>query len=83
MIYKTLHRKIKIEQQQPLLKSGVNSCALEGLPVPAPHVFGSITKIGKHQPIRFKELCVEMNTRQKTAQVWSTLTLLFTCHRFH
>ena len=38
MIYKTLHKKIKIEQQQPLLKSGVNSCALEGLPVPAPHV---------------------------------------------
>ena len=31
MNYKTLHRKLKIEQHEP----GVNSCASEGLAVPA------------------------------------------------
>ena len=29
-IYKTLHRKIKIEQQEPYPKPGVNSCPPEG-----------------------------------------------------
>ena len=36
-IYKTLHRKLNIEQQIPT-KPGVNSDAPEGLAVPAPHV---------------------------------------------
>ena len=38
-IYKTLHRKLKIEQHNPPppLKTGVNSGAPEGLSVPAPH----------------------------------------------
>ena len=30
MIYKTLHRKLKIEQHKPHKKAGVNSRALEG-----------------------------------------------------
>ena len=30
IIYKMLHRKLKIEQHEPHIKSGVNSGALEG-----------------------------------------------------
>jgi len=30
MIYKTIHRKLKIEQLEPHLKPGVHSCALGG-----------------------------------------------------
>jgi hypothetical protein len=30
MIYNTIHRKIKIEQYEPHIKSGVNSDAPEG-----------------------------------------------------
>ena len=37
-IYKTLHRKLKIEQHEHHLKSGVNSGAPEGYAVPPPHV---------------------------------------------
>jgi hypothetical protein len=38
MSYKTLHRKIKIEQQEPHKKKGVNSVALERQAVSAPLV---------------------------------------------
>jgi len=37
-IYKTLHRKLKIEQHEPHQKPGMNSGAPEGLQVPTPHV---------------------------------------------
>ena len=37
MIYKTLHRKLKIQQHEAI-KTGVNSGAPEGLSVPAPNV---------------------------------------------
>jgi len=37
-IYKTLHRKLKIEQHEHHLKSGVNSGAAEGYAVSPPHV---------------------------------------------
>jgi hypothetical protein len=37
MIYKTLHRKLKIQQHEAI-KTGVNSGALEGLSVPVPNV---------------------------------------------
>jgi hypothetical protein len=37
MIYKTLDRKLKIEQHKPT-KNWVNSGAPEGLVVPAPHM---------------------------------------------
>jgi len=35
-IYKTLHRKQTIDQHEPHLKPGMNSCASERLAVPAP-----------------------------------------------
>ena len=38
IIYKTLHRKVKIELHEPHLKPEVNSGVSEGLEVPAPHV---------------------------------------------
>jgi hypothetical protein len=38
MIYKTLHRKLKIEQHKPYQKPGVNSGVPDVLAVPAPHV---------------------------------------------
>jgi hypothetical protein len=38
MIYKTLHRKLKIEQHKPYQKPGVNSGVQDVLAVPAPHV---------------------------------------------
>ena len=38
MIYKALHRKLKIEQYKPHYKQGVNSGAPEWLAVPASHV---------------------------------------------
>jgi hypothetical protein len=37
MIYKTLHRKLKIQQHEAI-KTGVNSGAPEGLSVPVPNV---------------------------------------------
>jgi len=43
MIYKTLHRKLKIEQHESHYKSGVNSGAPEGLAVPGPHVTPFVT----------------------------------------
>jgi hypothetical protein len=36
MIYKTLHRKLKIEQHEPKLKPWMNSGDPEALAVPAP-----------------------------------------------
>ena len=42
MIPKTLHRKLIIEQQESLLKRGVNSGALEGYTVPVPLVAPSV-----------------------------------------
>ena len=38
MIYKTLHRKLNIEQQNPTKKTNVNWGAPEGLAVPDPIV---------------------------------------------
>ena len=38
MIYKTLHRKLKIEQNEPHYNRGVDSGALEGLVIAASHV---------------------------------------------
>ena len=38
MIYKTLHRKLNIEQHEPHLKLGMNSGALERLAIPVPIV---------------------------------------------
>ena len=35
---KRIYRKLKIEQHEPHLIPRVNSCASEGLAVPAPHV---------------------------------------------
>jgi hypothetical protein len=37
-IYKTLHRKLKIEQHESHLSSGMNLGTPEGKDVPAPHV---------------------------------------------
>ena len=37
-IYKTLHRKLKIEQREPHKTLWVNSGSPEGYAVPAPHV---------------------------------------------
>ena len=37
-IYKTLHRKLKIEQHEPHLKQRVDTGGLERSAVPAPHV---------------------------------------------
>jgi len=34
VIYKTLHTKLKIQQHEPYLQRGVNSCPPEGLKVP-------------------------------------------------
>jgi hypothetical protein len=38
VIYKALHRKLKIQQHGPHLKPKVNSGAPEGLAIPATHV---------------------------------------------
>jgi len=38
MIYKTLHRKLKIEQHEPHQKPGVNLGASKELEVSVPHV---------------------------------------------
>ncbi len=38
MIYKTVHRKLKIEQHESHLKPRGNAGAPEGLAVPVPHV---------------------------------------------
>ena len=38
MIYKTLHRKLNIQQHEPYWKPGVSSGASEGYAVPAAHV---------------------------------------------
>ena len=35
MLYKTLHRKLRIDEATPLLKPGVNSGAPEGFVIPA------------------------------------------------
>ena len=37
-IYSTIHRKLKIEPNDPHYKPRVNSCIPEELTVPAPHV---------------------------------------------
>jgi hypothetical protein len=44
MIYKTLHRKLKIKHHKPQQKQAMNSCAPEGSAVPAPHVKGKERK---------------------------------------
>ena len=44
-IYKTLHRKLKIEQHESHLSSGMNLGAPEGKDVPAPHVAHMLTGI--------------------------------------
>jgi hypothetical protein len=38
MLYRTLHRKLKIEQHKPQLKAGMNSGSPKDLAVSAPHV---------------------------------------------
>ena len=40
-IYKTLHRKLKIEQHEPHWKPGMNSGAPEGWAVPAQYGYPS------------------------------------------
>jgi hypothetical protein len=37
-VFRTLHRKLKIEQHEPHSKQGMNSCPPEGYVVPAPYV---------------------------------------------
>jgi hypothetical protein len=44
MIYKTQHRKIKIEQHEPHKKPGVNSGAPEGLAVPDIMLFLNVVR---------------------------------------
>ena len=48
MIYKTLHRKLTIERHEPRKKTGVNSGASKGLPVPVPPV-ASVVSLVKRQ----------------------------------
>ena len=37
IFYKVLNRKLKIAQNEPYLKTGINAGDSEGLAVPAPH----------------------------------------------
>jgi hypothetical protein len=45
MIYKTQHRKIKIEHHEPHKKPGVNSGALEGYAVPDIMLFLNVVSL--------------------------------------
>ena len=59
-IYKTLHRKLKIEKHEPHQKSGVNSGAPEGLAVPAPHVALEVDSLLSSRVSNFHCLIVQL-----------------------
>jgi hypothetical protein len=51
-IYKTLHRKLKIEQHESHLSSGMNLGTPEGKDVPAPHVGRNYCNAHQHESSR-------------------------------
>jgi len=75
VIYKTLHRKLKIEQHEPHLKPEVNSSALGGKAIPPPHTCGtchdtlvtilmmSQAKFGSNWQSHFREEDVQIKSK--------------------